>query len=40
VGDPGNTTTLNQVIHLYGLVENRTIAEIMDTRGVLCYEYD
>jgi len=40
VGDPGNTTTLNHVLYLFGITENRTIAEVMDTRGVLCYEYD
>ena len=40
VGDPGNTTTLGHLLYLYGMTENRTVAEVMDTRGVLCYEYD
>ena len=40
VGDPGNTTTLTHLVYLYGLVQNRTVGELMDTRGFLCYEYD
>ncbi|KAK4185806.1 hypothetical protein QBC35DRAFT_533872 [Podospora australis] len=37
----GNTTTLNQVMQMYGIVPNQTIAEIMDIQGdVLCYEYE
>ncbi|KAK4455320.1 hypothetical protein QBC34DRAFT_340748 [Podospora aff. communis PSN243] len=40
VGDPSNVTTLNHVLYLYGLVENRTIGEIMDPSKVLCYSYD
>ncbi|KAK4168449.1 hypothetical protein QBC43DRAFT_360360 [Cladorrhinum sp. PSN259] len=40
VGDNGNTTTLNQVLQMYGIVPNQTIAEVMDiVGGVLCYEY-
>ncbi len=39
-GDPGNTTTLNHVLQLYGLVQDRTIAEVMDTAGWMCYGYD
>ncbi|KAK0657776.1 hypothetical protein B0T16DRAFT_386256 [Cercophora newfieldiana] len=40
IGDPGNTTTLSHLLYLYGMTENRTIAEVMDTKGVLCYVYD
>ncbi|KAK0631492.1 hypothetical protein B0T14DRAFT_532223 [Immersiella caudata] len=40
VGDPGNTTTLSHLLYLYGVIENRTIAEVMDTKGALCYVYD
>ncbi|KAK4444129.1 hypothetical protein QBC34DRAFT_309592 [Podospora aff. communis PSN243] len=40
VGDPGNTTTLSHLLYLYGIIENRTIAEVMDTKGALCYVYD
>ena len=36
----GNTTTLTHLVYLYGLVQNRTVGELMDTRGLLCYEYD
>jgi tyrosinase len=39
IGDPANVTTLNHLLYLYGLVPNRTIDEVMDTRGVLCYNY-
>ncbi|KAK5653963.1 hypothetical protein OQA88_7639 [Cercophora sp. LCS_1] len=39
-GDPGNTTTLNHLLYLYGLAPNHTIADVMDTKGFLCYEYD
>jgi tyrosinase len=39
-GDPGTTTTLKHVLNMYGNGPNRTIADVMDTRGdVLCYEY-
>ncbi|KAF2270326.1 Di-copper centre-containing protein [Lojkania enalia] len=39
-GDPGNETTLGHVLTMYGVVPNRTIAEVMDIRcGLLCYEY-
>ncbi|KAK4226567.1 hypothetical protein QBC38DRAFT_480102 [Podospora fimiseda] len=41
VGDPGNTTTLNQVLQMYGIIPNSTIADVMDIQGgTLCYEYD
>ncbi|KAK1752742.1 hypothetical protein QBC47DRAFT_349568 [Echria macrotheca] len=40
VGDPGSNTTLNHLIYLYGLAPNKTIAEVMDTKGFLCYVYD
>ena len=40
VGDPGNVTTLNHLLYLYGLVENRTIGEVMDPSKILCYGYD
>lgn len=40
IGDAGNTTTLNHLLYLYGLAENRTIGEVMDTNGFLCYNYD
>jgi tyrosinase len=39
VGDPGDETTLDHVINMYGVVPNRTIGEVMDIRGFLCYEY-
>ncbi len=32
--------TLTHLLYLYGIVQNRTISEVMDTRGFLCYEYD
>jgi tyrosinase len=39
-GDPGNITTLNHVLNMYGNGPNRTIEEVMDIwNGVLCYEY-
>lgn len=39
-GDPGNITTLNHVLNLYGNGPNRTISEVMDIwNGELCYEY-
>jgi tyrosinase len=39
-GDPGRWTTLNHVLNMYGNGPNRTIADVMDTRGdVLCYVY-
>jgi len=41
LGDPGNTTTLNQVLQMYGVIPNSTIAEVMNIQGgTLCYEYD
>ncbi|PKS12625.1 hypothetical protein jhhlp_000833 [Lomentospora prolificans] len=39
-GDPGNETTLNHVLNLFGLVPDVTIREVMDIAGgLLCYEY-
>ncbi|KAF2866050.1 hypothetical protein BDV95DRAFT_210831 [Massariosphaeria phaeospora] len=39
-GDPGNTTTLNHVLNMYGNGPNRTIADVMDIgNDILCYEY-
>lgn len=39
-GDPGNVTTLQHVLNMYGNGPNRTIADVMDIRGdILCYEY-
>ncbi|KAL1852026.1 hypothetical protein VTK73DRAFT_9321 [Phialemonium thermophilum] len=40
VGDPANVTTLDHVLQMHGVVENRTIAQVMDIRGFLCYDYD
>jgi len=41
IGDPGNTTTLNHLIQMYGIIPNSTIAEVMNIQGgVLCYDYD
>ncbi|KAM7188567.1 hypothetical protein V8F33_010532 [Rhypophila sp. PSN 637] len=41
MGDPGNTTTLNHVLQLLGLGPDRTIAQVMNTKGgYLCYDYD
>ncbi|CAI4212657.1 unnamed protein product [Parascedosporium putredinis] len=39
IGDPGNETTLTHLLEMYGVVEDRTIAEVMDI-AELCYEYD
>ncbi|KAF2832917.1 Di-copper centre-containing protein [Ophiobolus disseminans] len=39
-GDPGNVTTLEHVLNMYGNGPNRTIGEVMDIwDGVLRYEY-
>lgn len=39
-GDPGNVTTLDHVLNMFGVIPNTTIREVMDTRkGMLCYEY-
>ena len=39
-GDPGDETTLNHIISMYGVVENMKIADVMDIKGdALCYEY-
>lgn len=40
-GDPGNITTLNHVLTVYGIVPNATIGDVMDIQGgLLCYEYE
>lgn len=39
-GDPGNTTTLSHVLQMFGTTQDRTVAEVMNTRGSLCYRYD
>lgn len=39
-GDSGNVTTLNHVLWMVGLIDNGTIAEVMDIGGdVICAEY-
>jgi len=39
-GDPGNETTMNHVLDIFGVLPNRTIAEVMDPReSPFCYEY-
>ena len=39
-GNPGNTTTLKQVLNMFGVIPNATIADVMDIGGaLLCYEY-
>ena len=39
-GDPGNTTTLDHVLNMSGIVPNITIRDVMDIRsGFLCYKY-
>jgi hypothetical protein len=38
-GDPGSTTTLNHVIQMYDVVPDVTIGDVMDIRGLLCFEY-
>ncbi|KAK4161064.1 hypothetical protein QBC43DRAFT_380935 [Cladorrhinum sp. PSN259] len=41
VGDLGNTTMLNQVLQMYGIIPNSTIAEVMNTwSAILCYGYE
>ncbi|KAK0641977.1 hypothetical protein B0T16DRAFT_431564 [Cercophora newfieldiana] len=40
IGDPANVTTLKHVLQMLGLTADRTIAEVMDTRGFMCYRYD
>ncbi|KAK1751191.1 hypothetical protein QBC47DRAFT_85536 [Echria macrotheca] len=40
-GDPGNTTTLNHKLQMLGLTQDRTVGQVMNTKGgYLCYEYD
>jgi tyrosinase len=39
-GDPGSETTLSHILHMYGVVPDATIADVMDIRGpLLCFEY-
>ncbi|ROT42391.1 Di-copper centre-containing protein [Sodiomyces alkalinus F11] len=39
-GDPGCATTLDHVLHMFGVVEDRTIREVMDIHGpLLRYDY-
>lgn len=39
-GNPGNETTLTQVLNMLGVIESATIADVMDIGGpLLCYEY-
>jgi tyrosinase len=39
-GDPGTTTTLGHVLNIYGLLQNKTIGDVMDIQGsFLCYTY-
>jgi len=40
IGNPSNVTTLNHLLYLYGLVESKTIGEVVDTSNALCYGYD
>lgn len=39
-GDPGNTTTLGHVMHMFNLVPDTTVRDVMDIgNDKLCYEY-
>lgn len=39
-GDPGDVTTLNHVLKMFGLVPDALIRDVMDIAGgTLCYEY-
>jgi len=39
-GDPGNTTTLNHILDMLGVIPSATIRDVMDIGGpLLCYEY-
>jgi tyrosinase len=39
-GDPGNVTTLGHVLHVFGIIPNATINDVMDIRaGYMCYNY-
>ena len=39
-GDPGEETTLGHVLTTYGMVDDITVGDVMDTTGgYLCYEY-
>lgn len=39
-GDPGDETTLEHVLNMFGVIPDATIGEIMDIGGdLLCYEY-
>ncbi|KAK0620901.1 hypothetical protein B0T14DRAFT_405614, partial [Immersiella caudata] len=39
MGDPGNVTTLNHVLQMMGLTADRTVGEVTNIRGSLCYRY-
>lgn len=39
-GDPGEETTLDHILNMFGVIPNATIGEVMDIGGdLLCYEY-
>jgi len=39
-GDPGNETTLNHVLEMYGIIPDATVKEVMDIgNNLLCVEY-
>ncbi|SPO07087.1 uncharacterized protein DNG_09781 [Cephalotrichum gorgonifer] len=39
-GDPGDETTLDHILNMFGIIPNATIGEVMDIAGgLLCYEY-
>lgn len=39
-GDPGNVTTLNHILAMFGVVPDATIGDVMDIGSpLLCYEY-
>ena len=39
-GDPGDVTTLDHILDMFGIIPNATIGEVLDIQGgLLCYEY-
>lgn len=39
-GDPGDETTLQHVLNMFGVIPDATVEEVMDIGGdLLCYEY-